>query len=48
MISSLRQLRNEATHQLDETSLTLTDALRYRDLANNIVQRIEALKRPPT
>ena len=40
LIGQLRKLRNEAVHSL-EPDITVTDALRYKDLAESLAQRIE-------
>jgi len=40
VLGELRELRNRAAHSLDP-NITLTDALRYNDIANNLIHRIE-------
>jgi hypothetical protein len=40
LLGQLRKLRNEAVHSLDP-NITVTDALRYKDLADALAIRIE-------
>lgn len=41
IIDDLRMLRNVATHSM-EPNITMTDALRYRDLVENMTRNLEA------
>lgn len=42
-IQSLRQLRNKAAHDLDP-DISVTDALRYDDIANSLIEKINAYR----
>jgi hypothetical protein len=45
-IHRLREMRNLAAHSVDP-GISITDALRYQDIAEAIIQRIKERKRPP-
>lgn len=48
-LNELRQLRNRAAHSLDP-DITITDALRYSDIADTLIEKINAhglRRRPP-
>jgi hypothetical protein len=45
-IHRLREMRNLAAHSVDP-GISMTDALRYQDIADAIIQRIKERKRPP-
>jgi hypothetical protein len=38
-VHKLRELRNEAAHTADP-GITITDALRYHDIANSLIEKI--------
>jgi hypothetical protein len=40
VLTELRQLRNRAAHSLDP-EITVTDALRYNDIVNSLIQKIQ-------
>jgi hypothetical protein len=46
-LNDLRQLRNRVVHSLDP-QITITDALRYRDIADRLVRAIEDRSRGTT
>jgi hypothetical protein len=39
-VQQLRELRNQAAHSVDP-SITITDALRYHDVANSLIEKIK-------
>jgi hypothetical protein len=43
-VEQLRALRNQAGHSV-EPGITLTDALRYHDIANALIEQIEKRSR---
>jgi hypothetical protein len=49
VVDELRKLRNRAAHEFDP-DITITDALRYNDIANSLIQKIEQHRRgqPPS
>ncbi len=40
VLRELRRLRNRAAHSVDPDITTITDALRYNDIANSLIQKI--------
>jgi hypothetical protein len=41
VVQQLRELRNRAAHSLD-LGITITDAHRYHDVANSMIEKIKA------